>query len=245
MTEYPKEFLRYERQLILPQVGEDGQRKLLSAKVLVVGTGGLGSPVLYYLAAAGVGTLGLVDSDTVEITNLNRQIIHWEKDLSRPKVISAREKLEAFNSQLKINTYQMLFDPHTAREIIPQYDLVIAAVDNLETRRVINEVCFALEKPWIEGGVKDFAGLITTFRPPQGPCYQCLYPDVNLREKRPIGLMGVMPGVIGVLQAQEAIKLILGIGTPLAGRLLIFDALETRFETITLARNPQCPICSH
>lgn len=234
---------RYERQLILPQVGEEGQNKLFNAKILVVGTGGLGSPILYYLAAAGIGTLGLVDSDVVDVSNLQRQILHWEKDLNRPKPISAQEKLSSFNSQVEYKTYPMRLDETSAKELFPQYDLIVAAVDNMETRDLINKVCFAQGKTWIEGGVNQFTGLVTVFQPPEGPCYRCLYPQIPPKSNKPIGLLGTMPGVIGVLQAHEVLKIILGIGKPLIGRLLIYDALETRFDTVAIKSMPNCPVC--
>lgn len=236
---------RYLRQLILPEVGETGQQKIREAKVLVVGSGGLGSPVLYYLAAAGIGTLGIVDSDVVEMSNLQRQILHWEKDLGRPKVFSAAEKLTAFNSEVHLETYYENFDLSLALELIPRYDLTIAAVDNLESRAVINQASFAKGKPWIEGGVSNFSGLVTTFIPPQGPCFRCLYPDLPGGEKKPIGLLGVLPGVIGVLQAQEALKLILGIGQTLAGKLLYYDSLALSFNLVEFSPLPDCPVCGH
>ncbi|MEW6662999.1 MAG: HesA/MoeB/ThiF family protein [Bacillota bacterium] len=235
---------RYERQLIMPAIGEPGQQKLFAARVLVVGAGGLGSPATYYLTAAGVGTIGLVDSDRVELSNLQRQILHWEKDLNRPKVDSAKEKLAAFNPGTTINTYFLTLNEENVEEVMAPYDLVVAAVDNFATRHLLNKTCFKLNKPLIEGGVSHFTGLITTFIPPEGPCYNCLFSGVPA-EKKPIPLVGVLPGVIGVLQANEALKLILGIGTPLKGRLMLFDALEAQFETIPLQPSPNCPVCGN
>ena len=236
---------RYARQLGLPQVGETGQQKLFDAKVLVVGAGGLGSPVLYYLAAAGVGTLGIVDHDVVEISNLQRQILHWEKDLGKEKVVSAGEKLAQFNSRIQIDTHFCHFDKKKAREIIPQYDIVVAAVDNMMTRDIINTVCYEMLKPWVNGGVNRFSGMVTTFQPPKGPCLRCLYPeDKNSKSDSPTLLLGTLPGIIGVLQAQEVLKLILGIGTPLTGKFLIFEGLETRMDEVTIAADPNCPICN-
>jgi adenylyltransferase/sulfurtransferase len=235
---------RYERQLILPAIGEAGQQKLFDAKVLVVGAGGLGSPATYYLAAAGVGTIGLVDGDRVELSNLQRQIIHWQKDIGRPKVESAKEKLAAYNPGTNINTYFVTITDENATEIVAAYDLVLAAVDNFATRHLLNKTCFRLNKPLIEGGISHFTGLITTFIPPNGPCYNCLFSGIPI-EKRPIPLVGVIPGTIGVLQANEALKLILGIGTPLKGRLLLFDALEAQFDTIPLQPRADCPVCSN
>lgn len=235
---------RYRRQIMLPQVGVAGQEKLFAAKVLVVGAGGLGSPALYYLSAAGIGTVGVVDNDTVDITNLQRQIIHWEKDLQRSKVDSAVEKLKAFNSATTYHTYTCDFNLDKARDIIPGYDLVLAAVDNTATRRIINQVCFETNRPWIEGGVNQFTGLVTVFQPPHGPCYNCLYPKKAEEADTPPALLGTLPGVIGVLQVQEALKLILGIGSPLVGKLLIYDSLGPGFDIVEFRADPACPVCS-
>lgn len=243
MAQWDSYFPRYQRQINLPQIGEEGQEKLFNAKVLVVGTGGLGSPILYYLAAAGIGTLGFMDYDTVDITNLQRQILHWERDLGRFKVESAQEKLRAMNSHIKLEGYSLSLNEESARRIFPAYDLVIGAVDNRETRIIINQVCYETGKVWIEGGVSGFFGVVTTFVPPRGPCYHCLYPDAPTGEKKTPFLLGPLAGVIGLLQAQEALKVILGIGTPLIGKLLLYDALESRFDMVNLQKAPLCPVC--
>ena len=209
---------RYQRQIKLPQVGTAGQEALGAAKVLVVGAGGLGSPVLYYLAAAGVGTLGVIDGDSVDVSNLNRQIIHWERDLGRAKVSSASEKISQFNSDTVLYEYPVKMDREKALALIPEYDLVIAAVDNMEARLIINEICYKLGKPWIDGGIRDFFGTVCSFHPPAGPCYHCLYGSRKIPEEREIPVVGTISGVIGALQAQEAIKLILNIGDPIEGK---------------------------
>lgn len=237
------DFLRYRRQVVLPQVGEEGQKKLYGAKVLVVGAGGLGSPILYYLAAAGIGTLGIIDSDTVDISNLNRQILHWEKDIGRPKVLSAKEKLEQFNSGVKLNAYQLELTADKAVEIFTEYDIIVSAVDNIETRLLINEVCYKLIKPWIDGGVRGFSGVVTSYQPPKGPCYHCLHRNIKEGSKEVTPIIGTLPGVIGTLQAQEVIKLILSAGTLLTGRMLLYDALEASFDNIEFRPDPDCPVC--
>ncbi len=235
---------RYERQIGLPQIGEAGQKKLSQAKVLVVGAGGLGSSVLYYLAAAGIGTLGLVDHDVVEISNLQRQILHWEKDLGEEKVVSASEKLGQFNSAIQLNTYSCLFDEKKARAMIPSYDIIVSAVDDMVTRDVINTVCYENIRPWVDGGVNRFTGRITTFQPPQRPCFRCIYPDtLPSQGKVPSLLLGTLPGIIGILQAQEVLKLILGIGSLLTGKFLIFESLETRMDKVAITADPECPVC--
>lgn len=237
-------YSRYARQIMLPQVGKDGQERLFASKVLVVGAGGLGSPVLYYLAAAGVGTLGVIDHDQVDISNLQRQILHWEKDVGEAKTKSAAEKIKAFNSDTAVQVYPLYLDLATARNIFPLYDLIIAAVDNPESRQVINEVCYLTGKPWIEGGVNGFTGLLTTFIPPAGPCYRCLHPEPLKKGDKIPAVLGTVPGIIGLLQAQEALKLILQVGEPLTGKLMVYDALQTRFDAIEIGPDPNCPVCS-
>lgn len=238
---------RYFRQIILDEVGEEGQKKLFNSRVLVVGAGGLGSPVSYYLTAAGVGNIGLVDSDRVELSNLQRQILHFTPDLGRAKIESARDKLVALNPHVNIKTYGIRVTEENVAKLIADYDLVIAAVDNLTTRYLLNKACFEQQKPLIEGGVRDFAGQVTTFLPPDGPCYQCLFPKEDGIEtetpKIPPGLFGVLPGVIGSLQANEALKILLGIGKPLNGKLLIYDSLSSEFNLVKLNKIPGCPIC--
>ncbi|GAB4224708.1 MAG: molybdopterin-synthase adenylyltransferase MoeB [Spirochaetales bacterium] len=234
---------RYFRQLILAGVGEEGQEKLARAKVLVIGTGGLGSPILYYLAAAGVGTLGIVDDDRVDITNLQRQILHWEKDLDRPKTESAVEKLRSFNSTLQYLPVAGRLTEQNAGTLIQGFELVISAVDNRETRTILNRVCYRAGIPWIDGGIREYTGTVTVFAPPKGPCYECIYEHPAVRPEGPIPLLGALPGVIGSIEAMEAIKWILSIGTPLSGRVLIYDAWAGRFEEFTPRQDPDCPIC--
>ncbi|MBZ4686989.1 MAG: sulfur-carrier protein adenylyltransferase/sulfurtransferase [Clostridia bacterium] len=234
---------RYRRQVIIPEVGKAGQQKLLDAKVLVVGAGGLGSPVLYYLAAAGIGTLGIVDSDSVDITNLQRQILHRTDDLGREKVVSAKEKLNSLNPDVKIITYNLRLDRYNAKEIIGEYDIIVTAVDNFQTRYILNDACIELNKPLVEGGIRGFDGTLITIIPGKGPCYRCIFPHNVDLEKGELGVMGAAPGIIGSLQALEVIKLVLGIGKPLSGRMLFFDGLEGNFSEIEISRNEECPVC--
>lgn len=234
---------RYFRQLILPGVGVEGQKRLAQAKVLVIGTGGLGSPILYYLAAAGVGTVGIVDDDRVDVTNLQRQILHWEKDLDRPKTESAVEKLRSFNSTIQYQPKVERLTEANAEAIIRGYDLVISAVDNRETRKILNRSSYRLGIPWIDGGIREYTGTVTVFLPPKGPCYECIYREPSTRPKGPIPLLGALPGVIGSIEAMEGIKLILSIGTPISGRVLTYDAWRGWFEEFIPAQDPACPVC--
>lgn len=243
MDSEKQRFLRYRRQILIPQIGLEGQEKLHEAKVLVVGAGGLGSPAAYYLAAAGIGTLGIMDNDKVDISNLNRQIVHWEKDLGRAKVDSAEEKLGQFNPEMTLRAYELELKADEALEIFPDYDIIISAVDNFRTRLVINKACYELSKPWVDGGVKGFNGIVTAYQPPKGPCYHCLLGNAEDEIQVVSPIIGTLPGIIGTLQTQEAIKLILGIGTPLTGRMLIFDGLESTFNTVHLVKYPDCPVC--
>lgn len=236
-------YARYKRQIMLPEIGEKGQEKLALAKVLVVGAGGLGSPALYYLTALGVGCLGIIDDDVVDISNLNRQILHWEEDLGKGKTISAREKLQRFNPALQLETISSRFTAEKAEHLVSQYDLVVSAVDNQDTRKIINQACYKTGRPWIEGGVQGFTGVVTTFLPPKGPCYECLYPGEHLKRTAPLGVIGTVAGIIGILQAQEALKLILGIGEPLVGKLLFYEALEANFHQVLFNKQRGCPIC--
>ncbi len=229
--------------MVLPEVGEDGQEKLRNASVLVVGAGGLGSPACLYLAAAGIGRLGLADSDRVELSNLQRQILHATPDLGRLKAESAREKLSALNPLVKLEIHPIRITRENALGLAAGYDLVIAAPDNRSTRYILNEACYAAGKPLIEGAVGGFTGQLAVFLPPAGPCYQCLYPRRGQTRTQPLGLLGTLPGVIGILQANEAVKLLLGIGRPPAGRLLVYDALAVEVSAVEIAADPACPIC--
>jgi molybdopterin/thiamine biosynthesis adenylyltransferase/molybdopterin converting factor small subunit len=242
----PEQTLRYSRQIMIPQVGSAGQRKLLHAKVLIVGAGGLGSPAAVYLAAAGVGTLGIVDSDGLELSNLQRQILHHTADVGRPKVESAQETIARYNPDVRVIPHRVRLTSANAMEIIAQYDMVVGAVDNFVTRYLLNDACYLAGKPYIDGGVFLFEGQATVFIPGRG-CYRCLFPAPPPAELVPspsqVGLLGVLPGVIGVIEAVEALKLILGLGQSLAGRLLIFDALAMEFRQVSTRRDPHCPLC--
>lgn len=232
---------------MLSEVGEAGQRKLLEAKVLVVGLGGLGSAAGYYLAAAGIGCLGIVDSDVVDISNLQRQILHSTSSIGMPKTVSAERTLSSLNPDIKIVVYQERLTSENAAEIVRGYDIVVDCCDNLLARYVMNDACYEENKPWVHGSIYQFEGRATVFLPTSGPCYRCLYPSPPPDELMPgpqdIGLLGVLPGVIGVIEATEAIKLILDIGRILNGRLLIYDALNMEFQEIDLKRDPNCPVC--
>lgn len=238
---------RYSRHIILPEVGGRGQKKLLSAKVLLAGTGGLGSPAGLYLAAAGIGTLGLVDFDVVELSNLQRQVIHTTADLGKPKVQSARETLAAINPDIEIREHQQRLSSANIIEIISGYDLVLDGSDNFPTRFLLNDACVMAGKTNIYGAVFRFEGQVSVFAPGRGPCYRCFVPEMpppgSVPSCQEAGVLGVLPGTIGILQATEAIKLILGIGEPLIGRLLLFDALDMEMHTVRLQKNPHCPTC--
>lgn len=238
---------RYARHLILPDVGEDGQRRLKAARVLCVGAGGLGSPVAIYLAAAGVGTLGLVDFDVVDASNLQRQILHSTADIGRRKLESAEEKLTALNPALKVIRHDTLLSSTNALDIVSDYDVVADCSDNLQTRYVVNEACVLLGRPNVYGAVFRFEGQSSVLAIEDGPCYRCLYPEPPPPDVVPScaegGVMGVLPGLVGVIQATETIKLILGKGSPLVGRLLLVDALHMRFRELKLRKSPECPVC--
>jgi sulfur-carrier protein adenylyltransferase/sulfurtransferase len=241
------ELSRYARHLILPEVGEEGQRKLKAARVLCVGTGGLGSPLALYLAAAGVGTLGLVDFDVVDASNLQRQIIHSTADIGRKKLDSAEEKLKALNPALKVIKHDTLLSSANALDILKDYDVVADGTDNFPTRYLVNDACVLLGKPNAYGSIFRFEGQATVFAAKDGPCYRCLYPEPPPPGLVPScaegGVLGILPGLVGVIQATETIKLILGIGTTLVGRLLLIDALNMRFRELKLRKNPECPVC--
>lgn len=238
---------RYARHFVLKELGQEGQEKLFKAKILVVGTGGLGSPASFYLAAAGVGTLGLVDDDLIDLSNLQRQILHTTKGVGTPKTQSALERLNALNPDVQIVTYQTRIQEDNVMDIIGGYDLVICAVDNFPTRFLLNDACVLLKKPMVEAGVLRFDGIVTTIIPHQGHCYRCIFQDAPPPGTVPTGaetgIIGAVAGVLGVLQATEAIKVITGIGSVLKNRLLIYDAMETRFREIDVEKNPKCPAC--
>jgi len=238
---------RYSRHLILPEVGEEGQRKLKAARVLCIGAGGLGSPLALYLAAAGVGTLGLVDFDVVDASNLQRQIIHSTADIGRKKLDSAEEKLRALNPDMKIVKHDTLLSSANALDILKDYDVVADGTDNFPTRYLVNDACVLLGKPNAYGSIFRFEGQASVFAAQNGPCYRCLYPEPPPPGLVPScaegGVLGILPGLIGVIQATETIKLILGKGEPLVGRLLLVDALNMRFRELKLRRNPECPVC--
>src|SRR6516225_405556 len=238
---------RYSRHLILPEVGMEGQRRLKAAKVLCVGTGGLGSPLAFYLAAAGVGTLGLVDFDVVDASNLQRQIIHSTKDIGRKKLDSAEEKLKALNPALNVVKHETMLTSANALDILKDYDVVADGTDNFPTRYLVNDACVLLGKPNAYGSIFRFEGQCSVFGTKDGPCYRCLYPEPPPPGLVPScaegGVLGVLPGVIGVIQATEAIKLLTGIGDPLIGRFLIVDALRMKFRELKLRKDPDCPVC--
>jgi adenylyltransferase/sulfurtransferase len=238
---------RYARHLILPDVGMEGQQKLKAAHVLCVGTGGLGSPLSLYLTAAGIGTLGLVDFDVVDSSNLQRQIIHSTKDVGRKKLDSATEKLNALNPSVRIVKHETMLTSANALEILKDYDMVADGTDNFPTRYLVNDACVLLGKPNVYGSIFRFEGQASVFTTKQGPCYRCLYPEPPPPGLVPScaegGVLGIMPGIIGVIQAAEVIKLILGKGESLIGRLLLVDALTMRFRELKLHKNPQCPVC--
>ena len=239
---------RYARQLILPEVGAEGQKKICAARVLILGAGGLGSPVAIYLAAAGVGTLGVVDFDTVDLSNLHRQPLHGTPDLGRPKVESARETLLWLNPETQVVSHPERFQAANAREIISHYDLVVDCTDNFPARYLANDACVMLRKPNVYGAILRFEGQASVFAPHLGgPCYRCLFPDPPPPDAEPncaeAGVMGVLPGLVGCLQAIEALKLILGRGETLLGRLLLVDAWRMRFREIKVRRDPRCPVC--
>ena len=237
---------RYERHLSLPEVGDAGQKKLKAARVLLVGAGGLGSPAALYLAAAGVGTLGVIDGDTVEISNLQRQILHGESDLGRRKTDSARDRLKEINPNVSVEAFPKKLTAGNALEVLSGWDVVVNGADNFPTRYLVSDACQILGIPHVHGAVYRFDGEVTLF-PPGGPCYRCLHPQPPALGESPscaeAGVLGALPGVLGTLQALEALKWALGLGEPLAGRLLLFDALALRFREVKLPKNPACPAC--
>jgi adenylyltransferase/sulfurtransferase len=242
-----EELLRYGRHLLLPEVAIDGQRKLKAARVLIVGAGGLGSPAALYLAAAGIGTLGLVDFDIVELTNLQRQLLHGTRDVGRSKVDSARDRLHDTNPNVRLELHATRLTAANALTIFGDYDIVLDGTDNFATRYLVNDACVLLGKPNVYGSIFRFDGQASVFATDDGPCYRCLYPEPPPPGLVPScaegGVLGVLPGLVGTVQATEAIKLILGIGTPLIGRLLLVNALDAEFRSVNVRRDPSCPAC--
>ncbi len=238
---------RYSRHLLIPEVGEQGQFKLLDSRVLLIGAGGLGSPAAYYLAAAGVGTIGIIDFDVVDESNLQRQILHNTKRIGQYKAESARETIEALNPDVKVITHIEQLDETNVARIIADYDVILDGTDNFPTRYLLNDAALIANKPVVHGSVFRFEGQLTVFKPYEGPCYRCLYPEPPPPELAPscaeAGVLGVLPGIIGLLQATETIKLLLGIGDPLVGRLMTYDALAGEFSELRLYRDPECPAC--
>jgi molybdopterin/thiamine biosynthesis adenylyltransferase/rhodanese-related sulfurtransferase len=243
----PQEVQRYSRHLIMPEVGVEGQKRLKAASVLLVGAGGLGSPLGLYLAAAGVGRIGLVDFDVVDYSNLQRQVLHDTANVGKPKLQSALERLRAINPEIRYDGYETRLTAANAMEICRPYDLVIDGTDNFATRYLVNDVCVLLKKPNVYGSIFRFDGQASVFHPPYGPCYRCLYPNPPPPGEVPScaegGVLGILPGTIGLIQATEAVKLILGKGEPLIGRLLHYDALAMTFKTYKVRRHAKCPIC--
>jgi adenylyltransferase/sulfurtransferase len=241
------EILRYSRHLIMPEVGMEGQLKLKAAKVALIGTGGLGAPLGMYLAAAGIGRIGLVDFDVVDFTNLQRQVIHGTKDVGRKKLDSAAETMLDINPYVEIDRHEVALSSENALEILKDYDIVVDGTDNFPTRYLVNDACVLLKKPNVYGSIFRFEGQSTIFAYPGGPCYRCLYPEPPPPGLVPScaegGVLGILPGTIGLIQATETVKLILGIGEPLIGRLVLYDALAMKFRELKLRRNPECPVC--
>ncbi len=243
----PAQMKRYSRHVLIPEVGKEGQLKLLDSKVLIIGAGGLGSPAAYYLAAAGVGTIGIVDSDVVDESNLQRQILHNSKRIGQPKVDSAKQTIEDLNPDVKVRTYNQRLTKDTIVDVFKDYDLVVDGSDNFPTRYLVNDASVLLRKTVVHGSIFRFDGQVSVFRPFEGPCYRCVFPEPPPPELAPTcdeaGTLGVLPGIVGLFEANEAIKLLLGIGEPLVGKLLMVDALSVEFRTLRLKRDPKCPVC--
>jgi molybdopterin/thiamine biosynthesis adenylyltransferase/rhodanese-related sulfurtransferase len=242
-----EEILRYSRHLIMPEVGMEGQLKIKAAKVLCIGTGGLGAPLGLYLAAAGVGRIGLVDFDTVDFTNLQRQVLFGTSDVGRPKIAAAADRLRNLNPEIQIDAYETHLTSENALDLFKDYDIIVDGTDNFPTRYLVNDACVLLGKPNVYGSIFRFEGQITVFGYPGGPCYRCLYPEPPPPGLVPScaegGVLGVLPGIVGTIQACETLKLIIGKGEPLIGRLLLFDALAMKFRELKLRKNPECPVC--
>jgi adenylyltransferase/sulfurtransferase len=243
----PQEVARYSRHLIMPEVGVEGQKRLKAASVLLIGAGGLGSPLGLYLAAAGIGRIGLVDFDVVDFSNLQRQVLHGTPDVGRPKLHSARDRLAAINPEVRLDLYETRLTSANALQFFAPYDVIIDGTDNFPTRYLVNDACVLLKKANVYGSIFRFEGQASVFYPPHGPCYRCLYPEPPPPGEVPScaegGVLGILPGLVGCIQATEAVKLILGQGSPLIGRLLIYDALQMSFREFKVRRNPKCPIC--
>ena len=242
-----EQITRYSRHILLPEVGGKGQKKLAKARIFVVGAGGLGSPVTLYLAAAGVGTIGLIDSDVVDLSNLQRQVLHYTPDVSRSKVLSAKEKIKALNPDVTVETHEDRFTSQNALELIRHYDVVIDGVDNFPAKFLINDACFFANKPLVHGGILRFEGRLFTIIPKKSACYRCIFkappPPGLVASCQEAGIIGAVAGIIGTLQATEAMKLVLGIGRPLTDRILDFDARTTHFREVRTKRNPNCQLC--
>jgi adenylyltransferase/sulfurtransferase len=243
----PQEAARYSRHLIMPEVGMEGQKRLKAASVLLIGAGGLGSPLGLYLAAAGIGRIGLVDFDVVDFSNLQRQVLHGTPDVGRPKLHSAKDRLQAINPEVQLDLYEARLTSANALSIFQPYDIVIDGTDNFPTRYLVNDACVLLKKPNVYGSIFRFDGQASVFYPGRGPCYRCLYPEPPPPGEVPScaegGVLGILPGLIGCIQATEAVKLLLGQGSPLIGRLLLYDALQMSFREFKVRRNPKCPVC--
>ncbi|MBA32171.1 MAG: thiamine biosynthesis protein ThiF [Chloroflexi bacterium] len=242
----PYQVNRYSRHIIMPQVGSIGQRKLLESKVLMVGAGGLGSPISIYLTLAGVGTVGIVDFDEVDLTNLQRQILHYNDDIGKSKAESAIQTLKAYNPDTNVNVHEEPITSDNAFEIMGDYDIIVNGADNFPTRYLINDAAYLLGKPLVDGSILLFDGQATTYIPGQG-CYRCLFPSPPPPGEVPscaeAGVLGMLPGMVGTIQATEVVKLIIGVGESLSGKLLLIDALSMDFRTVKIRRNPECPLC--
>src|SRR5438105_7959669 len=247
VTLSPSEVARYSRHLIMPEVGMDGQKRLKAASILLIGAGGLGSPLGLYLAAAGIGRIGLVDFDVVDFSNLQRQVLHGTPDVGRLKLHSARDRLKAINPEVRLDLYETRLTSVNALSIFEPYDIIIDGTDNFPTRYLVNDACVLLGKPNVYGSIFRSDGQASVFFPPHGPCYRCLYPEPPPPGEVPScaegGVLGILPGLVGCIQATEAIKLIIGKGEPLIGRLILYDALAMTFREFKVRRNPKCPVC--
>ncbi len=245
LTRLQKE--RYNRQLILSDVGDKGQKKLLSSKVLIIGCGGLGSSCAYYLTSSGVGNIGLVDPGNVELNNLQRQILYSTNDIGKPKVISAKKKLNKLNPDVKIDIYQLKVTVENVLKILKGYDIIVDCSDNLETRFIVNDACVFLSKPLVHAAVLRFSGQAMTIIPHKGPCYRCIFSTLLLENEEfschTVGILSTVAGLFGIIQATEVIKLILDIGEPLVGKMLVFSAIDMSFKEIKVKKNPCCPVC--